>query len=76
MSPQQAIPLLRRQIQRLDEIVNLHFKNPAVDAWESTTINALNAVYGQPNGTMHSNAAAIWAGSRIRYGMRKPSVER
>jgi len=55
MSPQQAIPLLRRQIERLDQVMKLNFNDPGVDAWESTTINILNAVYGQPNGELHAN---------------------
>jgi len=55
MSPQQAIPLLRRQIERLDQVMKVKFNDPAVDAWESTTINILNAVYGQPNGELHPN---------------------
>jgi len=55
MSPQQAIPLLQRQLERLQEIKTLHFRDPKIDAWESTTTNILNAVYGQPNGEMHEN---------------------
>ena len=55
MSPQQAIPLLKRQIERLQQIRSLHFKDPKIEAWESTTKNILNAVYGQPNGDMHQN---------------------
>ena len=55
MPPQQAIPLLKRQIERLEEIKKLHFEDPQIDAWESTTTNILNAVYGQPNGELHPN---------------------
>jgi uncharacterized protein (TIGR02391 family) len=59
MSPQQAIPLIRRQIERLDEIFSLNFRDPRIEAWQSTTINILNAVYGLPNGAMHPNTAAV-----------------
>jgi hypothetical protein len=59
IQPHQAIPLLRKQIQRLEEIVKLHHDDPRVDAWESTTENILNAVYGLPNGEMHPNTFNI-----------------
>lgn len=59
IKPQQAIPLLRQQIQRLGEIMKLHHDDPRVDAWESTTENILNAVYGLPNGEMHPNTSKI-----------------
>jgi hypothetical protein len=59
LQPHQAIPLLRQQIQRLDEIAKLHHDDPRIDAWESTTENILNAVYGLPNGEMHPNTFKI-----------------
>lgn len=55
MPPQQAIPLLQRQVERLEEVIALRYDDPRVDAWESTTTNILNAAYGQPNGDMHNN---------------------
>lgn len=59
MSPAQAIPLIQRQIERLEQITNSAFNDPAVDAWESTTVNILNAVYGQPNGELHPNTYEV-----------------
>src|SRR5437879_3900972 len=59
MSPHQAIPLLSRQIERLEEIMKLHHDDPRVDAWESTTENILNAAFGLPNGEMHPNTLKI-----------------
>jgi uncharacterized protein (TIGR02391 family) len=59
MSPQQAIPLLRRQIERLDGILKVPFHDPAVDAWESTTVEILNCVYGRPQGKLHPNTYAV-----------------
>ena len=53
MQPHQAIPLIRRQIERLDEIIKLPFNDPRVDAWEATTEEILNAVYGLPDGEFH-----------------------
>ncbi len=55
ISPHQAIPLLRRQIERLEEIVSLHYNDAKVDAWENTTENILTAVYGLPDGELHRN---------------------
>ena len=59
MSPEQAIPLLRQQIERLDGILNVPFHDPAVEAWESTTIGILNSLYGMPDGKMHPNTYAL-----------------
>ncbi len=59
MQPQQAIPLIRRQIERLEEVAKLHYNDPAVDAWESTTENILNAVYGLPDGELHRNTFEV-----------------
>ena len=59
MSPQQAIPLLRRQIERLGGIIKVSFHDPAVDAWESTTLEILNCVYGRPQGKLHPNTYAV-----------------
>lgn len=56
MSPAQAVPLLKRQIERLDaEIINLRSNDPKVGAWESTTESILDAVFGRPNGDLHKN---------------------
>ena len=54
LSPYQAIPLLQRQIERLDQkIVSLSPNHPDEVAWVSTTTDILNQVFGQPNGEMH-----------------------
>jgi len=55
MSPHQAIPLIERQMERLKQVMDLPFNDPAVNAWESTTENILNAVYGLPDGELHRN---------------------
>ena len=55
LSPYQAIPLLQRQIDRLEnQIIPLQDNHPDVEAWESTTRDILNQAFGQPNGEMHS----------------------
>ena len=79
MSPQQAIPLLRRQIERLDGLMKLSFTDPAVSAWESATTNILNAVYGLPNGEPHPNTAEIMytqSGEPIFVGMSDAAVQK
>ncbi len=55
MQPHQAIPLIRRQLERLEEVTKLNRNDPKVDAWESTTENILTAAYGLPNGELHPN---------------------
>lgn len=59
LTPAQAIPLIRRQIERLDEIVSLPHDNPKRRAWESTTETVLNDVFGQPDGAMHDKTARV-----------------
>jgi len=55
LPPAEAIRLLRRQVDRIDELKNKKHQDPAIGAWESTTINALNAAFGMPDGEMHEN---------------------
>ena len=79
ISPQQAIPLLQRQIERLDEIMKLHFNDPASDTWESATVNILNAVYGLPNGELHSNThdlKYVDSGEPQYVGMSDAAIQR
>jgi uncharacterized protein (TIGR02391 family) len=55
LSPDQAIKLLERQIERLEkQIISLPHNDPEVNAWVSTTEGILNQAFGQPNGQMHS----------------------
>jgi uncharacterized protein (TIGR02391 family) len=79
MPPQQALPLLRRQVERLDQVVKLPFNDPAVDAWESTTVNILNAVYGMPRGEMHSNTYElkhVLSGEPLYMNMSDAAIQR
>lgn len=56
LSPQQAIPLLKRQLQRLEsEIIKLPHTHPDVVGWEQRTKILLEDTFGQPNGDMHPN---------------------
>jgi len=55
LPPQQATPLLRRQIERMDDLQRLRYNDPKIDAWQSTTLAILEAAFGCPNGEDHSN---------------------
>ena len=71
--------MLRRQIDRLDQVMRMNFNDPAVDAWESTTINILNAVYGQPNGELHPNTGEVkfvLSGEPLYMGMSDDAIQR
>ncbi len=79
MSPQQAVPLIQRQIERLDEVMNIPDNDPAVDAWESTTVNILNAVYGLPDGELHPNTYEVKyvsSGEPMYVNMSDAAVQR
>lgn len=58
-TPQEAIPLIKRQIDRLRDIQSLRFDDPKIDAWLSSTVNILNAVFGQPNGALEQRTQDI-----------------
>jgi|GEM_PF-1768081 len=55
LSHHQAIPLLRRQAERADDVIGMRFNDPQVDVWENSTLNILNQTFGQPNGELHHN---------------------
>jgi uncharacterized protein (TIGR02391 family) len=58
LSPHQAIPLLQRQIERLEQqIIHLAYNHPDVEGWVSTTTDILNQAFGQPNWQMHSKTS-------------------
>jgi hypothetical protein len=50
LQPQQAIALLRRQFEQLEEVIRLRHRDPKVTAWESTTLSILDGAFGRPNG--------------------------
>lgn len=79
MQPHQAIPLIRRQLERLEELAKLHRNDAAVDAWESTTENILNGVYGMPNGELHPNTYEwkyVRSGMGLHVGMSDYECQR
>ena len=77
MQPHRAIPLLRQQIERLDEICKLNYDDPRVDAWLSTTGNILDAVYGRPAGQDHQNTGEFrYAALDLQLHPRATRTER
>lgn len=80
--PEQAIPFLQRQLERLEnEILKRPYNDPEVKAWVQRTTTLLNDTFGQPNGDMHSNTkefAYASTGQSIRmvpYGGHGPSPQ-
>ena len=69
LSHHQAIPLLQRQIERLEQqIIPSDHNHPDVEAWVSTTTDILNQAFGQPNGEMHSKTQDfVYASSGLPY---------
>jgi uncharacterized protein (TIGR02391 family) len=59
LSPAQAISLLRRQIERADQVAAAHRKDPQVEVWLNSTESLLNQAFGQPNGEPHTNTQAF-----------------
>lgn len=79
MSPHQAVLLIERQMDRLKAVIDLHYNDPGVDAWESTTENILNAVFGLPDGELHPNTYEFKyarSGEPIFMGMSEHQIQR
>jgi uncharacterized protein (TIGR02391 family) len=80
IQPHQAIPLLLRQIERLEGIIKLQYNDPAVNAWVSTTENILNGVFGKPNGQLHHNTDefkhAHLIGVRLHHRVNEAECQR
>lgn len=78
ISSEVAIPLIRRQIDRLPEIRTLRYDDPKEDAWLSTTVNILDNVFGQPNGEheRRTKDVAYASGGPIRIGMSEEECQR
>ncbi|MBL7716354.1 MAG: hypothetical protein JNL01_12885 [Bdellovibrionales bacterium] len=55
LSPEKAVNLLKRQLQRLDSTLQLRHDDPEFTAWKNTTVNVLHGAFGRPNGEAHKN---------------------
>ena len=78
LSPMQAINLLERQLERLDDIEKLRYDDPQVESWESTTESVLDGAFGRPNGDAHRKTSEVkyaYHGS-LRFGMTNAELQR
>lgn len=77
LSPAQAIPLLRRQSERADQIAAAKYDDPQVDVWKNSTESLLNQTFGQPNGEHHMNTQAFIraSGGQIHMNMSDHEIQ-
>jgi hypothetical protein len=50
-----AIELLKRQIDRSDELRKLFYNDPRIEAWLNIAEAILTSAFGLPNGELHRN---------------------
>ena len=67
LSPEQAIQLVKRQLDRLEEVEKLRYDDPKVASWESTTRDILDKAFGKPQGVsnrktneVHASSGEMW----------------
>jgi uncharacterized protein (TIGR02391 family) len=78
LTADKAIPLIRRQLERLSELEKLSYNDPKIDAWESTTRNILDQTYGKPQGASNKKTNEVihaYAGP-LRMGMSSIEMQR
>jgi len=77
LSPEQAIQLINRQIDRLQEMLKSPFNDPRIDAWESTTRDILDKTFGKPQGRPHQKTDdVLYAPSGpVRIGMTPGQIQ-
>jgi uncharacterized protein (TIGR02391 family) len=51
----QAIELLRKQLDRIDQIQKIRYDDPEIKKWEVTTEAILHGAFGKPDGDDHDN---------------------
>jgi len=78
LDPEQALDLLRRQVERADAIIGSRYDDPEVDRWENTTTSILNATFGMPNGEPHQNTTDFENafGGPLRINMTEAELQR
>jgi len=59
LSPEKAIALIRRQLERLSDIERLQFNDAQIDAWRSTTRDILDKTFGKPQGHSHQKTEEV-----------------
>ncbi|MBI2560542.1 MAG: nucleotide-binding protein [Planctomycetes bacterium] len=56
LKPKKAIELLRKQKEKIDELMKLHHNDPEVDKWENFTKQIIIKAFGDP----HENLSTFW----------------
>ena len=69
LEPSKGIELLKKQIDKIDEIINLEYDSPKVRAWESFTRELLVNIFGKPHSNLDNFGSTLHSGGPIRIGM-------
>lgn len=69
IDPSRGIDLLKKQIDKIDEIINLEYSSPKVRAWESFTGELLLNIFGKPHNNLDNFRSMLHSGGPIRIGM-------
>jgi len=69
LDPSRGIELIKKQIDKIDEIINLEYNSPKVRAWESFTEELLVNVFGKPHNNLDNFRSTLHSGGPIRIGM-------
>jgi uncharacterized protein (TIGR02391 family) len=78
LSALQAVNLLRRQLERSEEIGELKYDDPKIDGWKSTTQAVLDGAFGIPNGEPERRTKEFLyaSGGSMRINMSRGEIQR
>jgi uncharacterized protein (TIGR02391 family) len=78
LPPEKAIQLIKRQIDRLEDVLGSTYSDPRIDAWESTTADILDKTFGKPQGHHHQKTKDILnaPSGPMRIGMSPAELQR
>jgi len=62
LTTNQAIELLKKQIEQIDRLLQLHHDDPAVDRWENFTEQIIIKAFGKPNENLSAYRDAKYTG--------------
>ncbi len=69
IDPTKAIDLLKKQADKIDEIISLDHKDPKVHAWENFTEQLIVSAFGKPHDNLSTFRSTLHSGGPIRIGM-------
>lgn len=64
-----AIELIKKQADKIDEIINLGYQDPKVNSWENFTEQLLVHTFGKPHDNLTNFRSTLHSGGPIRIGM-------